>query len=372
MRRYSILIDKIINYVEHTPENTNPAVLATLLGDLNKQSDWNQNDDTQLDYVKNRPFYTGDLVETVLVEERTVSFAENHGLHMAQFPSTFEATVGETCKVSWDGAAYECTWVIFDYMPVIGNLSIIGAGSDTGEPFIMGVNNGKSIQIVIADTSASHTFSISGLVPEVVKIDEKYLPDTIATKSDVEVAQTTADTAQSTANAAQSTANAARSTANAAQSTANSIVPAAASNGVVGVKTITDIGVISGLSGSKKEYKAKGLNIKVNSTVTVTAEFFGSVSMIWDGYSARATFPSNGPAISLGYQVGTDTYTLKTENPISVTVEKMEYTEPGVFALPYLQFSHILLYSNSGTGKLFKITVDDSGTISATEVKQER
>lgn len=37
MRRYSILIDKIINYVKHTPENTNPAVLATLLGDLNKQ-----------------------------------------------------------------------------------------------------------------------------------------------------------------------------------------------------------------------------------------------------------------------------------------------------------------------------------------------
>ena len=30
------------------------------------QSDWNQNDETQPDYVKNRPFYTGDPVETVL------------------------------------------------------------------------------------------------------------------------------------------------------------------------------------------------------------------------------------------------------------------------------------------------------------------
>ena len=32
------------------------------------QPDWNQNDETAADYIKNRPFYTGDTVETVLVE----------------------------------------------------------------------------------------------------------------------------------------------------------------------------------------------------------------------------------------------------------------------------------------------------------------
>lgn len=36
--------------------------------------------------------------------------------------------------------------------------------------------NDSSIYIYTADTSASHTFSISGFVSEVVKIDEKYLP----------------------------------------------------------------------------------------------------------------------------------------------------------------------------------------------------
>lgn len=180
--------------------------------------------------------------------------------------------------------------------------------------------------------------------------------------------------AQSTANAAQSTANTAQATANAAKSTAENIVPAAVSQGVVGVKTITDIGNISGLIGEKKEYKAKGLNIKVNSTVTVTEKYFGSASMIWDGYSAEAHFPtSGGPSITLDYQVGTDTYTLGTNKPVSMNVEKMEYTEvpvskQGTVALPYLQFSHILLYSNSGTDKLFKITVDDTGTLKATEV----
>ena len=185
------------------------------------QSDWNQNDETAADYVKNRPFYTGDPVETVLVEESTVSFVEDSGLYFAEFESTFEATVGETYKVYWDGTTYECACVNFNNIPAIGNLSIAGAGSDTGEPFLMGVDNGRIIDIATQNTSASHTISISGLVSEVVKIDPKYLPDTIATKSEVEAAQTTANNAQTTAYNALTTANNAKTTANNAKTAAN-------------------------------------------------------------------------------------------------------------------------------------------------------
>ena len=153
------------------------------------QPDWNQNDATQPDYVKNRPFYTGNPVETVLVEEITVEFQECSN----KIQSTFEATDGETYKVSWDGTVYECTCVNLTDVLAIGNLSIIEAGSDTGEPFFVYVFNGQGMEIITADTSASHTFSISGFAQEVVKIDEKYLPDTIATKLEVEAAQTVAD-----------------------------------------------------------------------------------------------------------------------------------------------------------------------------------
>ena len=165
--------DDIIKYVQHTPENTNPSVLGGLLSDL--QADWNQNDETAADYIKNRPFYTGDPVETVFVEESTVSFVGNNGLYHAEFPSTFEATIGETYTVSWDGTVYECTCAFADGDLTIGNLSIIGAASDTGEPFLIGMFNGEKIVIITADTSASHTFSISGTVTPVVKIDKKYL-----------------------------------------------------------------------------------------------------------------------------------------------------------------------------------------------------
>ncbi len=145
------------------------------------QGDWNQNDDTQPDYVKNRPFYTGDPVENVFVEESTVTFEDLGGMYGAEFPSTFEATVGETYKVSWDGTVYEsiCVAVSEAPFPLIGNLSIAGDGSDTGEPFLMVIMNGEGIRIVAADTSASHTISISGAVAPVVKIDKKYLPSTI-------------------------------------------------------------------------------------------------------------------------------------------------------------------------------------------------
>lgn len=140
--------------------------------------DWNQNDATASGYIKNRPFYTGDPVETVLVEESTATFADEGGVYGAEVISTFLATVGETYKVSWDGTVYESVCV--DYRAglfALGNLSIAGAGANTGEPFLI-VPNGSSIFIYTPDTSDTHTFSISGLATEVVKIPDKYISDT--------------------------------------------------------------------------------------------------------------------------------------------------------------------------------------------------
>ena len=142
------------------------------------QPNWNQNDSTAADYIKNRPFYTGDPVETVLVEESTVSFTNAGGLYTAQIQSNFEATAGETYKVTWDGAVYECACVDVRNSLFIGNLSIAFGGSDTGEPFLMLVVNGSGIQIYTKDTSASHTISISGSIAEVIQIPDKYISDT--------------------------------------------------------------------------------------------------------------------------------------------------------------------------------------------------
>ena len=229
---------------------------------------------------------------------------------------------------------------------------------------------GATISVYYDETVTTQQWSVRKLAYEL--LPDRLLSALSAVANTAHEALTAADAAQSTANAAQSTANAAQSTANAARSTANSIVMAASSQGAANTKTITDIGEIGGL-GVPKRYTAKGLNIQINSFVTVTEKSFGTVSVRWDGHSAVAKFPGNGPTIYLDYQVGTDTYTLKKGKGSLLTIEKMEYTEVplspyGTVALPYLQFPHILLYSSSGTGKLFEVTVDDAGTLSATEV----
>ena len=138
------------------------------------QPDWNQNDSTAADYVKNRPFYTGDPLETVFVEESTVPFEDNGGIYISLIESTFVPTVGETYKISWDGTVYECTCADVDGFSILGNLYIVGKGSDTGEPFVIGAE-AASLVIATTDTSASHTFSISGYEASIVKIPSKYI-----------------------------------------------------------------------------------------------------------------------------------------------------------------------------------------------------
>lgn len=305
------------------------------------QPDWNQNDETAKDYVKNRPFYTGGPVETVFVEESTISFADDSGIYFAEFPSTFEATVGETYKVSWDGATYECICVSVKGMLIIGNLSIAGFGSDTGEPFLMQVANGKEIAIATIDTSASHTFSISGTVIQVVKIDEKYLPDTVATKLEVESAQATADSAQATANAAKSTANAAKSTADTAQTAANK-AQTAANNAVKPAKQVKDE-CIYFMYNPYADYKSTEVCIGT----------------------------SGGTA--LGIEVNKEQYSSVTFVPPVYGLNQADFEFRRLnetFPHPLITgIGGIVVYSSTPKStKKFKITVDDSGTLKATEV----
>ena len=62
----------IIDYVIHTLHNTNPTILKQKLNeqDFENRSDWNQNDSTAPDYVKNRPFYETDDGEVVKIPEK--------------------------------------------------------------------------------------------------------------------------------------------------------------------------------------------------------------------------------------------------------------------------------------------------------------
>ena len=305
------------------------------------QSDWNQNDSTKPDYVKNRPFYT-DAVETVLVEESTVTFAENQGVYTAQFPSTFEVTVGETYKVSWDGTVYECTCVYFSGNTIIGNLSIVGMGSDTGEPFVMNVFNGEDVQIATTNTSASHTISIVG--HKVVKIDAKYLPENLnlATKSEVKAVKSTALNALATANAAKTTADTAKTTADGCVKINN-----AGSFKIC----LNDNSYFHGSDASGNSYYAFRQKSVTDTPIVLSIGASGG-----EDFSISVT-PSTSPTVKIKPPV----YLNKQAD-----IEIVGHSEirPQITGL-----GGITMYSSTaGSTKRFKITVDDSGALTATEV----
>ena len=324
--------------------------------------DWNQNDATASDYIKNRPFYTGDPVETIFVEESTVSFADNAGLYVAKFESTFKPIVGETYKVSWDGTAYECACVDADGVIALGNLSILGAGTDTGEPFVMAVHNGSKLGIYTADTSASHTFSISGTVVSVVKIDEKYLPDTVATKSDVD----------------EKLGHCIK--------TVNGTAPDASGN--VEVQTISEdalstdqygnvIIVKNGVVFKNRLNQYSSLDIGESNAAFLVKK--GKTSDVRDTIFAfaMATDASNPTSVDQihlsrnGIDFNSENVvinSLKSANSSVGVIQLNSSTSHGVMVEITKNACFVLPSSTANSTKKFKITVDDSGTISATEV----
>ena len=320
------------------------------------QSDWNQNDSTAADYVKNRPFYTGNPVETVLVEESTVSFSAEGGLYMGQLKSTFSATVGETYKVYWDGTVYECACIDFSGNIAIGNLSIAGAGSDTGEPFLVVVSNGKRIKIATADTSASHTFSISSNQTSIVKIPAKYIDKNssgyIVIHSKDTMTQQEAETYSD-------------------EISANEVVFI-----IWGGLCISDIG-FGGVTGYDLQVATQNGE---NYRITKNADGLFALS---DRKLINAFLP-NGVAMGddvAGISVsgkkiritpGTvqtgvgSTDTLFQVQPYGLQSKAFEVLGNGEAVTPAL----ILYSSTANSTKKFRITVDDSGALSATEVTE--
>ena len=167
--------------------------------------------------------YPSKTIETVtLMEEQALEFADmgGSGPYAASLTNAFEIAVGQTYTVNWDGAEYECVGATaVKNVYVLGNMSIAGEGADTGQPFIYvyATAGPEAVgQFGTLDTSASHTISVKGIVETVTPMAEKFLPETLATKLDVEVAQTAANAAQNTADNAQTAADNAQTAANGA------------------------------------------------------------------------------------------------------------------------------------------------------------
>jgi len=120
---------------------------------------------------------------TTLMEEQALEFTLSDGFYIAPITNASEIVKGQTYIVKWDGTEYECVCFDFSSHPVLGNLSIMGAGGDTGEPFIYAYKTSLHAgQFTTLDTSASHTISVKTTEEIVTPMAEEFIPNIPADK----------------------------------------------------------------------------------------------------------------------------------------------------------------------------------------------
>ena len=125
--------------------------------------------------------YPSKSVQTAtLMEEQELEFTLSDGFYAATITNAFEIVKSQTYAVNWDGTEYECVGAVFNSRPFLGNLSIMGAGGDTGEPFIYTYNtNIHAGNLATHDSSASHTISVKITVETVTPMAEEFLPSEV-------------------------------------------------------------------------------------------------------------------------------------------------------------------------------------------------
>ena len=139
--------------------------------------DWNQNDETAHDYIKNRPFYTGGTVENVLVDNVSVTIENGYPY---EFDITIPFTEGNTYKVEFNGTVYECVAYKsqFDNVPDdspawIGNATLVRGDGGNGEPFLIAWD--ADISSLFSQEDGTYTISIAEEKSDIHEIDKKYL-----------------------------------------------------------------------------------------------------------------------------------------------------------------------------------------------------
>ena len=155
------------------------------------QPDWNQNDETDPTYIKNRTHWS-KVSQTEILPECQLEISE---AGFFAITNEIEATEGYTYIVNWNGNTHTCVASLLNGMVCIGNGMQIGE-PDTGEPFLMGfypasiaASEGVYAIIIPLDGSTTCTISIVERIEEIHKIENKYLSNEVLAKPDWSAAE---------------------------------------------------------------------------------------------------------------------------------------------------------------------------------------
>lgn len=142
------------------------------------QSDWNENNETSPAFVKNRPFYTGEPVFAEIIPEQTYTLSSSgrftvYADESGAYPYSLEPDKEYT--VVYNGTTYELTSNTLQGIAYVGDVSPLTTGGEHSVPFAICAGNGL-LQILDYTGNTEVTFKISCNNIEIKKIDTKYIP----------------------------------------------------------------------------------------------------------------------------------------------------------------------------------------------------
>lgn len=154
-------IQKIVDYVMHTPHNANPAILKQVIND---NISWND--------LKDKPFGTETETFTLLENGRVSSVDANEG-NPTGFPVERVFAIGDVVNIVWNGEKYTGT-----AQNVNGDIGVLVVTEASGEDgiFICTYDDGGQPYCYVY-SNVSGTLSITVTREIVHAIDPKYLPN---------------------------------------------------------------------------------------------------------------------------------------------------------------------------------------------------
>lgn len=156
------------------------------------QPDWNQTDETDPTYIKNRPFYEEEIIKNIYTDAvLPFTYDNEEQVYICQFTPNDElvaiwGTNFTNMTVVWDGTTYVCKPQVFYGLKCIGNLDML-TGGDNGMPFLAGLQNGVGFIYSFADATpedttitntATHTVSLTAPYNYIKTIDTKFIGET--------------------------------------------------------------------------------------------------------------------------------------------------------------------------------------------------
>lgn len=135
-------------------------------------------------YIKDMYYTEVGMVE-ILPETETVFDDDIGGFLVSSNPNL---EIGKSYTLNYNGTEYTCVAQDISFMGGdgsvgLGNLDMLQESGDTGEPFFFGsVPESGASMLVPFDGATSVTISIMGGSEVIHHLDEKYLPESVATK----------------------------------------------------------------------------------------------------------------------------------------------------------------------------------------------